>query len=75
MIPLTWESKIVKLIEAENTVLVGGDKVLGEMGSCCFSMGIKFGQPGRNGQIIRKPQPSKTEPGRNRKYKQTNHKH
>ena len=29
---------------------------------------------GRNGQILRKAQPSKTEPGRNRKYKQTNHK-
>ena len=33
------------------------------------------GQPGRNGQILRKAQPSKTEPGRNRKYKQNNHKH
>ena len=27
------------------------------------------------GQSLRKAQPSKTEPGRNRKYKQTNHKH
>ena len=27
-----------------------------------------------HGQILRKPQPSETEPGRNRKYKQTNHK-
>ena len=27
------------------------------------------------GQILRKAQPSETEPGRNRKYKQTNHKH
>ena len=35
----------------------------------------KNGQPGRNGQILRKVQPSETEPGRNRKYKQTNHKH
>ena len=25
--------------------------------------------------ILRKAQPSETEPGRNRKYKQTNHKH
>ena len=33
------------------------------------------GQPGRNGQIHRKAQPSKTEQGRNRKYKQTNQKH
>ena len=32
-------------------------------------------QPGRNGQMLRKSQPSKTETGRNRKYKQTNHKH
>ena len=32
-------------------------------------------QPGRNGQILRKAQPSETEPGRNRKYRQTNHKH
>ena len=29
----------------------------------------------KNGQILRKAQPSETEPGRNRKYKQTNHKH
>ena len=29
----------------------------------------------RNGQILRKVQPSKTEPGRNRKYEQINHKH
>ena len=35
----------------------------------------KNGQPGRNGQILRKAQPSETEPGRNRKYKQTSHKH
>ena len=27
------------------------------------------GQSGRNGEILRKVQPSKTEPGRNRKYK------
>ena len=33
------------------------------------------GQPGRNGQILSKAQPSETEPGRNRKFKQTNHKH
>ena len=32
------------------------------------------GQPGRNGQILRKVKPFKTEPGRNRKYEQTNHK-
>ena len=32
------------------------------------------GQPGRNGQILRKVQTSKTEQGRNRKYKQINHK-
>ena len=32
-------------------------------------------QPGRNGQILRNAQPSETEPGRNRKYEQTNHKH
>ena len=31
-------------------------------------------QPGRNRQILRKAQPSNTEPGRNRKYKETNHK-
>ena len=34
----------------------------------------KNGQPGRNGQILRKVQPSETEPGRKRKYEQTNHK-
>ena len=34
-----------------------------------------IGQPGRNGQILRKAQPSETETGRNRKYKQTNDKH
>ena len=28
----------------------------------------KSGQLGRNGQILRKVQPSKTESGRNRKY-------
>ena len=28
----------------------------------------------KNGHILRKAQPSETEPGRNRKYKQTNHK-
>ena len=28
----------------------------------------KNGQPRRNGQILRKAQPSKTEPSRNRKY-------
>ena len=33
------------------------------------------GQPGRNGQILRRAQPSDTEPGRNRKYETTNHKH
>ena len=32
-------------------------------------------QPGRNGQSLRKVKPSKTEPGRNRKYEQNNHKH
>ena len=32
------------------------------------------GQPGRNGQILQKILPSMTEPGRNRKYEQTNHK-
>ena len=31
------------------------------------------GQPGRNGQFLKKVQPSKTELGRNRKYEQTNH--
>ena len=30
---------------------------------------------GRNGQILRKVQPSNTEPERNRKYEQINHKH
>ena len=35
----------------------------------------KNGQAGKNGQILRKSQPSETEPGRNRKYKQTKHKH
>ena len=35
----------------------------------------KNGQPGRNGQILRKAQVSETEPGRNRKYKQTTYKH
>ena len=35
----------------------------------------KNGQPGSNGQILRNAQPSETEPGRNRKYEQTNHKH
>ena len=29
----------------------------------------------RNGQILIKVLPSRTEPGRNRKYEQTNHKH
>ena len=29
----------------------------------------------KNGQILREAQPCKTEPGRNRKHKQTNHKH
>ena len=33
------------------------------------------GQPGRNGQILRKIQSHQTEPGRNRKCEQTNHKH
>ena len=33
------------------------------------------GQPGRNGQILRKVQPSKTEPERSRKYEQANDKH
>ena len=32
-------------------------------------------QPDRNGRIIRNIQPSKTEPGRDRKYEQTNNKH
>ena len=36
-------------------------------------LNAKNGQPGRNGQILRKTQPSKTEPRGNRKYKQTNH--
>ena len=35
----------------------------------------KMGQPGRNGQILRNAQTAETEPGRNRKYEQTNHKH
>ena len=30
------------------------------------------GQPGRNGQILRKVQSSKTDPGRNRNYEQSN---
>ena len=33
------------------------------------------GHPGMNGQILRKVQSPNTEPGRNRKYEQTNHKH
>ena len=37
--------------------------------------GNKLGQVGRSGQILRKVQPSTTEPGRNRKYEQINHKH
>ena len=32
------------------------------------------GQPGRNGHILRKGQPFKTEPRRNRKHEYTNHK-
>ena len=32
------------------------------------------GQPRRNGQILRKVYSPKSEPGRNRKYKETNHK-
>ena len=35
---------------------------------------IKY-QPGRNGQILRKVQSSKTEQGRNRNYEQPNYKH
>ena len=35
----------------------------------------KNGQRGRNGQILRNAQPAKTEPGRNRQYEHTNHKH
>ena len=31
--------------------------------------------PRKNGYISRNIQPSETEPGRNRKYEQTNHKH
>ena len=35
----------------------------------------KKGQPRENGQILRKVQPPKTEPGRNRNYEQLNYKH
>ena len=35
----------------------------------------KVGIQGRNGQILRNAQTAETEPGRNRKYEQTNHKH
>ena len=35
----------------------------------------KNGNPGRNGQILRKVQSLKTEPGGNRKYEQTNNKY
>ena len=35
----------------------------------------KNGQPGRNGQILRKVQSSKTAPGRKRNYEQPNYKH
>ena len=35
----------------------------------------KNGQPGRNGQVLRKVQFSKTELGRNRNYEQANYKH
>ena len=35
----------------------------------------KNGRNGRNGQILRKVQSSKTEPGRNRNYEQPNYKH
>ena len=34
----------------------------------------KMDKLGKNGQILRKVQPSKTEPGRNRKHEQTNQK-
>ena len=34
----------------------------------------KNGQPGRNGQVIEKVQPSKAESGRGREYKLTDHK-
>ena len=37
-------------------------------------MPIKW-KPGRNRQILRKVQSSKTEPGRNRNYEQPNYKH
>ena len=35
----------------------------------------KNGQPRKHRQILTKVQPSKTEPGRNRKYEKTGHKH
>ena len=35
----------------------------------------KTEKPGRNGQILRKVQSSKTEPGRNINYEQPNYKH
>ena len=36
---------------------------------------LKNGELRRNAQILRKVQTSKTEPGRNRRYRQTNHKY
>ena len=41
LIPFTWESKIVRLIEAENTILVDRYKVLEEVG-VVFFISIKF---------------------------------
>ena len=35
----------------------------------------KNGQPGRDGQSLRKVKPSKSERGRSRKYEHNNHKH
>ena len=37
--------------------------------------GNKIDKPGRDGQILRKVQSSKTEPERNRNYEQPNYKH
>ena len=37
-------------------------------------MAIKW-NTGRNGQILNKAQSSKTEPGRNKNYKESNYKH
>ena len=68
--------QINKIINEKGEVTTDTTEIQRTIRDCCKQLYTKKNrQPRKNGQILRKIQPSKTEPGRNGKYEQTNHKY